>query len=64
MLSQSKARFHAASIKEWVPANAVRRSPIGKRSRKPVAEQRHLIGKRQRVDRQVIGMDVHVPQAG
>ena len=37
---------------------------FGKRGRKPVAEQRHLIGERHLVDRQVIGMDVHVPEAG
>src|SRR6516165_2256820 len=36
---------------------------FGKRSREPVAEQGHLIGKRHLVERQVIGMDVHVPEA-
>jgi len=37
---------------------------FGKRRRQPVAEQRHLIGKRHRVDRQIIGVDVHIPEAG
>jgi len=37
---------------------------FGKRVRKPVAEQGHLIGERHLVERQVIGMDVHVPEAG
>jgi hypothetical protein len=37
---------------------------LGKRGRKPVAEQGHLIGERHLVERQVIGMDVHVPEAG
>ena len=37
---------------------------FGERSREPVAEQRHLIGERHLVERQVIGMDVHVPEAG
>ena len=36
---------------------------FGKRGREPVAEQGHLIGKRHLVERQVIGMDVHVPKA-
>src|SRR5215831_15696868 len=35
---------------------------FGKRSREPVAEQGHLIGKRNLAGRQVIGMDVHVPE--
>src|SRR6516164_11762708 len=37
---------------------------FGKRDREPVAEQGHLIGKRHLIERQVIGMDVHVPEAG
>src|SRR5947209_1206575 len=37
---------------------------FGKRGSKPVAEQGHLIGERHLVERQVIGMDVHVPEAG
>src|SRR6516225_5922067 len=37
---------------------------FGKRGRKPVAEQGHLIGERHLVERQVIGMDMHVPEAG
>src|SRR5262249_8048034 len=37
---------------------------FGKRSREPVAEQGHLIGERHLVERQVIGMDMHVPKAG
>src|SRR5215469_11593013 len=37
---------------------------FGKRGRKPVAEQRHLIGERHLVERQVIGMDVDVPEPG
>src|SRR6266513_4622720 len=37
---------------------------FGKRGREPVAEQRHLIGERHRVDREVVGMDVHIPEAG
>jgi hypothetical protein len=37
---------------------------FGKCGRESVPEQGHLIGERHRVDRQVIGMDVHVPQAG
>ena len=36
---------------------------FGERGRKPVAKQSHLIGKRHLVERQVIGMDVHVPKA-
>ncbi len=31
---------------------------------KPMAEQHHLIGERHLVERQVIGMDMHVPEAG
>jgi hypothetical protein len=37
---------------------------FGKRRREPVAEQGHLIGERHLVEGQVIGMDVHVPEAG
>jgi hypothetical protein len=37
---------------------------FGKRGREPVAEQGHLIGERHLVEGQVIGMDVHVPEAG
>ena len=37
---------------------------FGKRGREPVAEQGHLIGERHLVERQVIGMDMHVPEAG
>jgi hypothetical protein len=37
---------------------------FGKGGRKPVAEQGHLIGERHLVEGQVIGMDVHVPEAG
>src|SRR5690348_2294715 len=37
---------------------------FGKRGCKPVAEQGHLIGERHLVERQVIGMDMHVPEAG
>ena len=33
-------------------------------AREPVAEQGHLIGERHLVEGQVIGMDVHVPEAG
>src|SRR5215472_7976250 len=36
---------------------------FGKRGGKPVAEQGNLIGERHLVERQVIGMDVHVPEA-
>jgi hypothetical protein len=32
-------------------------------SREPVAEQGHLIGERHLVEREVIGMDMHVPKA-
>ena len=37
---------------------------FGKRGREPVAEQGHLISERHLVKRQVIRMDVHVPEAG
>ena len=37
---------------------------FGKGGREPVAEQGHLIDERHLVERQVIGMDVHVPEAG
>src|SRR5690349_11855995 len=37
---------------------------FGKRGHKPVAKQGHLIGERHLVERQVIGMDMHVPEAG
>ena len=37
---------------------------FGKRGRKPVAEQGHLIGERHLVEGQIIGMDVHVLEAG
>jgi hypothetical protein len=37
---------------------------FGKCDREPVAEKGHLIGERHLVERQVIGMDVHVPKAG
>ena len=36
---------------------------FGKRGRKPVAEQGNLISERHLVERQVIGVDVHVPKA-
>jgi hypothetical protein len=32
--------------------------------REPVAEEGHLIGERNLVEGQVIGMDVHIPEAG
>src|SRR5215472_3540630 len=37
---------------------------FGKRGRELVAEQGHLIGERHLVERQVIGMDMHVPEPG
>src|SRR5258707_8239151 len=37
---------------------------FGKRDREPVAEQGYLIGERHLLEGQVIGMDVHVPEAG
>jgi hypothetical protein len=37
---------------------------FGKRGREPVAEQGHLIGERHLVEGQVIGMDMHVREAG
>src|SRR5437588_6958330 len=35
---------------------------FGKRGREPVAEQGHLIAERHLVEREVIGMDMHVPE--
>src|SRR5262252_2308831 len=37
---------------------------FGKCGREAMAKQGHLIGERHLVERQVIGMDVHVPEAG
>src|SRR3954447_8621462 len=37
---------------------------FGQRGREPVAEQGHLIGERHLVERQVVGMDMYVPEAG
>ena len=37
---------------------------FGKRRREPMAEQGHLIRERHLVDCQVVGMNVHVPEAG
>ena len=37
---------------------------LGQRRSQPIAEQRHLVGERHLREREVVGMDVHVPQAG
>ena len=37
---------------------------LGERGHQPVAEERDLVGERRVGEREVVGMDVHVPQAG
>ena len=53
-------------IHEMMSAGAAQsdNAQFGKRGLKAVAEERHLIGKRHLIEREVIGMNVHVPQAG
>ena len=52
-----------SNVHEVVGAGAAHsgNAGFGKRGRKPVAEQSHLISERHFVRRQIVRMDVHVP---
>ena len=65
MLSGVKSPF-PGDIHEGVSASAAHsdNAGFGKGGSQPMAEQGHLIGERHLVDRQIIGVDVHVPKAG